>query len=213
MATVAKMIKALIDFTIKMPDKLLAQGYAIVKALTGNLNFPNTPVDLTVLKTTLDAFTIAIGDAKDGGKKAITLRNKAGEEIVRMLRVLAFHVELHCKDDINIFLTSAFTPRSTSRTPPQPLEPTTVLSVDQGVSGEFKVSMKSVGAKNYQARVGQVGAGGATPATWSIVTVPNARTAAVISGLTPGATYAIQVRAYGPLGYTEWSDSAVRMAI
>jgi hypothetical protein len=209
-----KMIKALLDFTKKMPEQLLAQGYAIVKALTGNLNFPNTPVDLTVLKTTLDAFTIAIGDAKDGGKKAITLRNKAGEEIVRMLRVLAFHVELNCKDDINIFLTSAFTPRSTTRTPPQPLEPTTVLSVDQGVSGEFKVSPKPVRrAKNYQARSGQVGPGGATPTTWSIVTIPNTKTAAVISGLTPGTTYAIQVRAYGALGYTEWSDSAVRMAI
>ena len=98
-----KMIKALLHFTNKMPEQLLAQGYAIVKALTGNLNFPNTPVDLSVLKTTLDAFAIAIGDAKDGGKKAITLRNKAGEEIIRMLRVLAFHVELNCKDDINIF--------------------------------------------------------------------------------------------------------------
>src|SRR5207248_6174107 len=148
----------------------------------------------------LDAFTAAIADAKDGGKKAITLRNHIGEEIVRMLRVLAFFVELNCKEDMNVFLTSGFTPRSTARTAPQPLEPTTVLSVDQGVSGEFKVSMKSVRrAKNYQARSGQVGAGGATPTTWSIVTVPNAKTAAVISGLIPGATYAIQVRAYGRL--------------
>ena len=181
--------------------------------MTGNLNFPGPPLDLNVLKAKLDAFAAAIADAKDGGKKAITLRNHIGEEILRMLRVLVFFVELNCKDDMNVFLTSGFTPRSTTRTAPQPLPPTTVLSVDQGVSGEFKVSMKSVGAKNYQGRFGQVGAGGATPATWSIVTVPNARTATVISGLTPGATYAIQVRAYGPLGYTEWSDSAVRMAI
>jgi len=214
MKMATKMIKALLNFTSKMPEQLLAQGYAIVKALTGNLNFSNTPVDLTVLKTTLDAFAVAIGDAKDGGKKAITFRNKVGEEIVRMLRVLAFYVELNCKDDMNIFLTSGFTPRSTTRTPPQPLQPATILSVDQGVSGEFKVSVKSVPhAKNYQVRSGQAGAGGATPTTWSIVTVPNARVAAVISGLTPGTTYAIQVRAYGALGYTEWSDSAVRMAI
>jgi hypothetical protein len=137
-----------------------------------------------------------------------------GEEIVRMLQVLAFHVQLNCKDDMNIFLTSGFTARSTARTAPQPLDPTAVLSVDQGVSGEFKVSIKPVGrAKNYQVRSGQVGAGGATPTTWAILTVPNAKTAAVISGLTPGTTYAIQVRAYGALGYTEWSDSAVRMAI
>ena len=171
-------------------------------------------MDLNDFKSKLDAFAAAIADAKDGGKKALTLRNHIGAELVRMLRVLAFYVELNCKDDMNIFLTSGFTPRSTTHAAPQPLAPTTVLSVDQGISGEFKVSMKSVRrAKNYQARSGQVGAGGATPTTWSIVTVPNAKTAVVISGLTPGATYAIQVRAYGPLGYTEWSDSAVRMAI
>ena len=214
MATVAKMIKVLLNFTYKIPDQFLTQGYAILKAFTGNVNFPNPPVDLTVLKTKLDAFAGAIADAKDGSKKAITLRNQMGEEIERMLRVLASHVELNCKDDLNIFLTSGFTPRSTTRTPPQPLAPTIVISVDQGVSGEFKVSIKSVSrAKNYQVRSGQVGAGGATPTTWSIVTVPNAKTAAVISGLTPGTTYAIQVRAYGRLGFTEWSDSAVRMAI
>jgi hypothetical protein len=208
------MIKALLDFTYKVPDQLLAQGYAIVKALTGNVNFTNTPVDLSVLKTTLDSFAAAIADAKDGSKKAIVVRNQIGEGIVRMLRVLAFYVELNCKDDMNTFLTSGFTPRSTTRTPPQPLQPTIVLSVDQGVSGEFKVSMQSVArAKNYQVRSGVVGPGGATPTTWSTVTVPNAKTAAVISGLTPGTTYAIQVRAYGTLGYTEWSDSAVRMAI
>src|SRR2546430_12240801 len=39
---------------------------------------------------------------------------------------------------------------------------------------------------------------------------PNAKTAASINGLTPGTTYAIQVRAYGLLGHTEWSDSAIR---
>jgi len=44
-------------------------------------------------------------------------------------------------------------------------------------------------------------------------TVPNAKTAAPINGLTPGTMYAIQVRAYGQLGYTEWSDSATRMCI
>jgi len=178
------------------------------------VNFPNPPVDLNDLKSKLDAFAAAIADAKDGGRKAITLRNHLAEELVRLLKLLAFDAELNCKDDMNIFLTSGFTPRATTKTPPKPLAPTTVVSVDQGVSGEFKVTMQAVArAKNYEVRSGQVGAGGATPDTWTIVTVPNTRIPAVITGLTPGVTYAIQVRAYGTLGYTEWSDSAIRMAI
>ena len=80
-------------------------------------------------------------------------------------------------------------------------------------TGQLLVSIKSVsGAKVYELRYGPVGPNGATPATWTLQTVPNARTAAAINSLTPGTTYAIQVRAYGPLGYTEYSDSATRMA-
>jgi hypothetical protein len=131
-----------------------------------------------------------------------------------MLRALALYVELNCKDDMNIFLSSGFQPRSSTRTPAQPLVQPMILNVDQGITGQLRVSIKSVGrAKTYELRYGPVGAGGATPATWLTETVPNAKTAAAIHGLTPGTTYAIQVRAYGPLGYTAWSDSATRMCI
>ena len=212
MATIQKLIKAVLDFTKKTPEQLLAQGYTILKALTGNVSFPNPPLDLAVFKTLLDAFSVAIGDAKDGSKKAITYRNQIGEEIVQTLRLVALYVELNCKGDMNIFLTSGLTPRSATRTPSQALAPTFLTGVTQGISGQLLAMIKAVrGAKNYQLRIGQVGAGGATPTSWTIETVPNARTAAALNGLTPGTTYAIQVRAYGPLGYTEWSDSAVRM--
>ena len=60
---------------------------------------------------------------------------------------------------------------------------------------------------------GAAGAGGAAPAVWSTLMAPNARTAVPINGLTPGTTYAVQVRAYGQLGYTAYSDSVTRMVI
>jgi len=34
-----------------------------------------------------------------------------------------------------------------------------------------------------------------------------------VDGLTPGATYAFQVRARGRLGFTDWSDSVTRMSM
>jgi len=212
MATIQKLIKAMLDFTKKAPEQLLAQGYTILKAMTGNVNFPNQPVDLADFKTLLDAFSVAIGDANDGSKKAISHRNQIGAEIVQTLRVVAFYVELNSKGNMNIFLSSGLTPRSATRTPSQPLAPTALTGVTQGISGQLLATIKRVrGAKNYQLRIGQIGAGGAMPTSWTIETVPNAKTAAALNGLTPGTTYAIQVRAYGSLGYTEWSDSAVRM--
>ncbi len=186
----------------------------MLKGLTGNANFSNLPIDLAILKAALDTYAALIAEARDGGKKAILARNKQGEELIRTLRAVGYFVELNCKDDLNIFLTSGLQPRSSnSRTPAQPLEQPMITNVDHGTTGQLRVWIKSVsGAKVYELRYGPAGPNGATPATWTMQTVPNARLAAVINGLTPGTTYAIQVRAYGPLGYTEYSDSATRMA-
>ena len=214
MAKVPQLIKALLDFSKKIPEKVLAQGYAILNAITGNTNFPTPPVDLNVFKTTLDAYSAAIGDAKDGSKKAKTLRDRLGEEVIRILRALASYVELNCKDDMNTFLSSGFQPRSSTRTPAGPLAQPTLAGLNQGISGQLLASIKSVrNAKHYDVRSGQVGPGGLPPANWSIQTVPNTKAAVPISGLTPGTTYAVQVRAYGASGYTEWADSMTRMVI
>jgi hypothetical protein len=215
MATIPKLIKAALDFGKMLPEQLLALGLAIWTALTGNTNLTTPPVELAVFKSKLDAYSASISDARDGGKKAITLRNHAGQEVIRVIRAIALYVELNCKDDMNIFLSSGLTPRSSVRTPAGQLNQPMIRSVDQGVSGELLVSMKSVGrkAKSYDVRYGIVGAGGSTPTTWLTATVPNTKSPARIIGLTPATTYAIQVRAYGPLGYTPYSDSSVRMVI
>jgi len=54
-------------------------------------------------------------------------------------------------------------------------------------------------------RYALAGTGGA-PGPWTTVALPGPKTA-TISNLTPGATYLFQVRAFGRLGFTNWSDS------
>src|SRR5437660_3975177 len=107
-----------------------------------------------------------------------------------MLRALAMYVELNCKEDMNIFLTSGFRARSTTRTPAQLPDQPTIDSLDQGVSGQFLAWVKTVrNAKSYNVRVGEVGPGGATPTSWTTVTIPHAKKPALLNGLTPGTTY------------------------
>ena len=76
----------------------------------------------------------------------------------------------------------------------------------------FEFAFAGLKTKSYDVRYGVVGAGGSMPTDWLTMTVPNTKTPARITGLTPATMYAIQVRAYGPLGYTPYSDSSVRMA-
>src|SRR5260370_37066720 len=143
MAILPKLIKAVVDFGKLLPEQLLAQGYAVLKGLTGNVNFTNVPVDLNVLKTELEAYSVSIGEARDGGKKSITLRNRLGQNVIRILRMLATYVELNCKDEMNIFLSSGLQPRSSTRTAAQPLDQPMILQVTQGKAGELPGSIKS----------------------------------------------------------------------
>jgi hypothetical protein len=55
-----------------------------------------------------------------------------------------------------------------------------------------------------------VGAGGVL-GEWIIQPVAAIRPATMISGLTPGASYAFQARALTDAGYTDWSDSVTRI--
>jgi len=146
MAKIPKLIKAAINFTKSLPEQVLSQGQALLKGLTGNSNFTNLPVDLNVFKADLDSYAVSIADAKDGGKKAIALRNKLGEVVIRTIKLLATYVELNCKDDMNILLSSGFQPRSSTRTPAQPLDQPTILNIDQGPTGQLLTGKRSVAA-------------------------------------------------------------------
>src|SRR5207245_2332264 len=97
------------------------------------------------------------------------------------------------REEVNIFLSSGFQPRSSARTPAQPLDQPTILNIDQGPTGQLLASIKPVRkAKSYELRYGAAGAGGTAPAAWSTLMVPNVKTAVPINGLTPGTTYAVQ---------------------
>jgi hypothetical protein len=67
-------------------------------------------------------------------------------------------------------------------------------------------------ANGYDVRVVPL-ANGVPPGNGTIVTATVAKTPIPINGLTPGTIYALQVRALGKLGYTDWSDSATRMVV
>ena len=210
----SNLIRILVSLAFgKLPDAgLLSRGYAVAAGIPGNPAYTNPPVDPTVLKAALDKFSVAITEALDGGKKAIAERKKQRGAVLTMLRKLAHYVEANCNNDMPTLISSGFEAKSAEAAPPQPLDQPTILSVDHGNTGQFLVQIKSVKkARHYDVRCGALAGGTAVPTSWANETFPSARAAATINGLTPGTTYAIQVRAYGKLGFTAWSDPAIRM--
>jgi hypothetical protein len=205
----------LFDFNSKTDPKLvLSRGSAVYAGLKDNPAFTNPPptVDLTALKSALDDLSAWIGNALDGGKKAIAERNHKQEVVVKMLRQLAHYVEANCKDDINIFLSSGFAPVTTVRQPTPPLSPAIRRIDATQISGQLLVSLVSVTAAfSYQLRWAPVPASG-TPGPWTEQPVVKTRPPVLITGLTPGVVYAFEARTLTEAGYSDWSDSVSRMA-
>jgi hypothetical protein len=187
----------------------------VVKALTaaheGVLNnsaYATPPIDLVSFKAGIDQFSALIIDAEDGGKKAISGKDKQRVVVIKMYTQLGHYVELACNDDMATFVTSGFT-AAAKRTlaAPVPLTEVAFSSIDRGPnSGDVVVKLEyQKGVLAFEVRYALQGAGG-TLGPWTTVTITKPRKV-TISGLTMAGIYQFQIRALGLLGYTDWMDN------
>ena len=111
-----KLIKPIENFTRVSDGDVVARATAVQTAMTGNANFANPPVDLTVLKTAIDLFNSLIAEALDRSKKVIAQKNKQRQVVIKDLRLLGRYVEVTSNGDPSIFQTSGFQAASTTKT-------------------------------------------------------------------------------------------------
>jgi hypothetical protein len=208
-------IKAATGFRQMKPEVVFSTSQAIHNALNGNANIPAPPApfDLPTLLAANQALSAANSAALDGGKKAVALRNHCKEVVVKILDQLAKYVQANCKDDMTIFLSSGFKAQSSTKTTAATASESIRYVKPGPNSGQVQVKLVVVRiAGSYELRWAPVPAGG-VPTAWTIQPIMNVRSATVVSGLTPGTTYAFQARAVIPSGYTDWTDSVTQMAL
>jgi hypothetical protein len=193
---------------------LVSRCNAVHDGMLNNSAYPSPPIDMPAFKTAIDAYAASIAAALDGGKAAITARDKHRADMIIMLRQLGHYVEVASKGDMNTFVSSGFVAKVTVRGPEQPVGQPVIASIVQGSnSGQLVVTIKNVPrARHYELRFGAVPVGGGT-ITWTTSLVASTKPPTVFSNLTAGGTYSFQVRAFGKLGYSDWSDPVSRMCI
>jgi len=207
-------IKAATGFRSLKPEAVFSTANAIYGGFNGNANIPAppSPFDLPTLLADTNALGAANAAALDGGTKAVAQRNHCKEVVVKILNQLAKYVEANCKDDMTIFLSTGFKAQSSTKT--------TAATASESIryvklgpnSGQAQVRLVAVpGAASYEVRWAPVPAGG-VPTAWTGQPITNVRTITVISGLTPGTSYAFQARAVVQSAYTDWTDSVTQMA-
>ena len=202
-----KKIRPLEGYDGVSDGNVVARGTNVLTHLNGNPNFTTLPLDLATLKTNIESFSALIAESLDGSKKVIAEKNKQRQVVITTLRLLGRYVEGACKNDMAIFQTSGFEPASTTKVVLPPLSEK-IRKIEHGAnSGQIAVWVKAVpNAVSYELRFAVVGNGG-TPGAWTNVPVAIVKTPTIVTGLTPGTTYAFQARALAKDGYTDWSDS------
>jgi hypothetical protein len=204
-------IKVRSDYS-KVSDAAYALFVAgVVANMTGNPHFPNSPIDLAVLKALLERYKELDAAAADRSKTVVSQRNSVRQQIDHLVRQLGFYVEAACDNDPAIFATSGFEALPSNYVPAGHLPPQRIVKLAHGAnSGIILVylppSYRKI--KYFQIRFGIVPNPNASPYLWTIQTFPATRNPYSIGNLNPGAMYAFRVCAMGKLGTTDWSDSA-----
>jgi len=207
----AEHIRTLQGFKSQTDPQIVATAGAVLQGMTGNTAFPSPPVDLKALQAGFDDLNAAIAAQAHGGIAATAQKNNRREELILLLRKLAHYVQDNCGNDLAVFLSSGFLAAATNRAR-SPLAKPSILSVDYGNTTQLVVKVSPiVRAKCYEVRLAALGAGG-TPSPWQNAGLFTNSRSMTINDLTPGTTYAFQVRAVGgSTGYTDWSDPVAHM--
>ena len=201
----ANKIKAKLAFH-EVPDAdALQQFTTVLQGLKNNPAYLNPPVDMATYEKGVDSFGTLLTDAQDGGKKAVSAKDKQRVAVIKMYTLLGHYVETACNDDPATFNTSGFIAVTRTKTAPQPLAGSSFQWIDRGPnSGDIVVKIAAQnGAIAYELRYTLV-AGGGAPGPSTTLTLTSSRKV-TLTGLTPAGTYQFQIRALGKLGYNDWS--------
>jgi hypothetical protein len=201
----ANKIKAKLAFHGVSDADALQQFTAVLQGMKSNPAYLNPPVDMATYEKGVDSFGTLLTDAQDGGKRAVSAKDKRRVAVIKMYTLLGHYIESACNDDPATFNTSGFIAVTRTKTAPQPLAGSSFEWIDRGPnSGEIVVKVAAlIGAIAYELRYTLVANDGAPgPSTTLTLTSPRKLT---ITGLTPAGTYQFQVRALGKLGFNDWS--------
>jgi len=209
--TVKTNVKRLSD-----PDAIAFAGTVIKGVCVDKVIAAAPPFDEATLQTAVDDLKGAIAaQAQAGGGTVVTAVKKKKRNVLDgLLRKLAHYVQANCNDDVQLIVKTGFQAKTASVKSQTQLDKATILGVDNGHTRQLAVNDRKVAhAKLYEVQRAIVSANNTTGSFQSAGVFSKARSM-TITGLTPGTTYAIQVRALGgTTGSGDWSDTVTRICM
>src|ERR1035438_7324362 len=89
-------VKLKIDYSRHTDEELLVAVLIIVSMMTGNTNFTTTVPAISVVQTSLTAFTVAYVKAAKGGILLTQAKNDARDALIALIVALATNIQTAC---------------------------------------------------------------------------------------------------------------------
>lgn len=185
----------------------------IVRALTGNPDFPTpTPplASVTTATNDLDTATGAAQASRQEAKAKTTDQNDKEDVLDKLLTQLAAYVESVAGDDQKKIQGAGMDTRAPSVSATEPPAPPSALAATAGDhDGEIDLSWDTTtGAKSYAI---EKSSDPPTPTSWAHAGI-STKSSATITTLASGTRYWFRVAAVGTSGQSGWSDPATKIA-
>jgi len=203
-------IKIITSYSKLRDDDLDTKSQVIINSMKDNANYLSPVPDLQELSKIRDAYVSALTAKQSGNKQATALKNETREALEAQLMALAMYVQLNCKNNEVIALSSGFD-LAKARSPIGALPaPTDFKVVNSAGSGNFTLSCKKVvGAKSYIFEYTLA------PVTGDSVWTAQSGSAKTftLEGLTPGQQYAFRMAGVGADPKMLYSDILLRFTL
>lgn len=209
MATLLFFVK--LALTGLSPAKLVERARAIIKALTGNADFPNPTPSLAEVEAATDAVEDADNDVQNNGGRQDYLKRDLRVQTLRdLLTLLGAYVQVTSGGDPEKILSTGFKLRKA----PEPVGPLPAPGALQALAnrlvGVIDLRWEQVkGRMFYEAQIND--GDPLVEANWkALINLSN--NAYMATGLESGKAYSFRVRAVGAAGPGPWSDPATEKA-
>jgi len=196
-------LKVLRDFYKYSGAKLVAFGTNVSVNLDP-LKFTNLKFTPAEIKTLADALNTALAATFTGGNVETAIKTKAFAALAGALDADADCVEMVVGMDLAMLLGTGYLPASTNRAS-SPLDDTAIVGLlNNGTTQALLQLLPVRNARTYQVQISADGG-----KTWAEACLSTQARRIVLTGLTPGATYFVRVRAIGgSTGASSWTSPA-----
>lgn len=204
-------VKAAIGTLKSMSDaQLIVTVQNVIAGVTDNPKYPTPLPTPAALTTALNAFTVALADAANGGTELTAIKNAKRTELVSLMTQLAAYITVTANGDLPTLLSSNFPIQKPSRTPVGPVAAPGSPTLKQGgVSGTMIASVSPVfGASTYNWSLAL-----ASAPDKSVQTAQTVGGRVTFDGVTAGEDYSVSVNAVGAAGTSDWSDASTLIVI